>query len=813
MMESVASALNGWRRWRAQLRDSTAGVIITRIRRMTVDAASERDGQAGLPTYFTRFVGRDRELRALRAWALEAAGSEPPTRRITTLVGLGGSGKTRLAVEVATSLREHPDCTAFPDGTWWVDLAPVTDPQRVPLALAEAAGLPPPRLGDQHAALRRALVRRHALVVLDNCEHLATACEELFAGVVAGCPGLVVFATSRIPLVGGREFAMPAMQSRADNPSSRTEAVTLFYDRAGLLLPGYATLASDEAMVAAICERVGGLPLAIELAAPWVRILSATDVLAQLDRSQEVLSASAGGESDRHHSMRAVLDSTWAWLSAEQQSVLRGLGTFVGGFGRDGAEAVTGATLATLSVLTERSLIRRVPATDDDTRYVMHEVVRQYAVDRLDELPASEADGLRHRHLEHLVELSGRFMVSRNGPEESRWLARLREEQANVELATARGIERGSELVLRLVGDMLDVWIYSGSVSRHRQAIESALGLPWDQSSDTAADARARVAYAAGWTNFELGGEGRGREHFLEALALYRRLENTGEHAACLRALSRIASETGDHVGAERLARQSLSLCRRSGDQVGVGWSLSHLFGEAWATARLEEAELLLLDSIASFRRAGVAFGEEGSLVDLGTLRRRRRQWPQALAAYADSVAIMRASGFTAEGRDLLLGLAAVAAELGAPIRAARLFAAAETWEQAHGASSRYNTAVMERTDRQREAARAVLGADGWIRESARGAQLSSDQALKEAVDTIAELEAALKAPLPAGLTPREVEVLTLLSEGLSNDELAARLVVSPRTVHAHLRAIFGKLGVSSRIAAVHEAVRLGVRL
>jgi ATP/maltotriose-dependent transcriptional regulator MalT len=222
------------------------------------------------------------------------------------------------------------------------------------------------------------------------------------------------------------------------------------------------------------------------------------------------------------------------------------------------------------------------------------------------------------------------------------------------------------------------------------------------------------------------------------------------------------------------------------------------------------EAERLLLDSITSFRRAGVAFGEEGSLVDLGTLRRRRRQWSQALAAYADSVAIMRASGFTAEGRDLLLGLAAVAAELGAPIRAARLFAAAETWEQTHGA---YNPAVVERTDRQREAARAVLGEDGWIRESARGAQLSSDQALKEAVDTMAELEAAAKAPLPAGLTSREVEVLTLLTEGLSNDELAARLVVSPRTVHAHLRAIFGKLGVSSRIAAVHEAVRLGVRL
>ncbi|HEU5485501.1 MAG TPA: LuxR C-terminal-related transcriptional regulator [Microlunatus sp.] len=291
---------------------------------------------------------------------------------------------------------------------------------------------------------------------------------------------------------------------------------------------------------------------------------------------------------------------------------------------------------------------------------------------------------------------------------------------------------------------------------------------------------------------------------------MFSRLGNHGEHAACLRALSRGASEDGDHVGAEQLARQSLDLCRRSGDEVGAGWSLSHLFGEAWATNQLDEAERLLLDAIDTFRRAGVAFGEDGSLIDLATLRRRRREWPAALAAYADSLAITRASGFTAAGTDLLRGLAAVAAELGASIRAARLFGAAETWELQHGA---YTTTVMEPTDRQRETARAVLGEDVWIRESAQGAQLSTEQALKEAVDTVTELELPLKAPVPAGLTSREVEVLTLLAEGLRNDELAARLVVSPRTVHAHLRAIFAKLGVSSRMAAVHEAVRLGIRL
>ncbi|HEX5730918.1 response regulator transcription factor [Microbacterium sp.] len=340
-----------------------------------------------------------------------------------------------------------------------------------------------------------------------------------------------------------------------------------------------------------------------------------------------------------------------------------------------------------------------------------------------------------------------------------------------------------------------------------------ALALPWNESSDTAADARARVVYAAGWANFELKTAGRGREQFVETLALQRRLGNTGEQAVCLRALSRIASEEGDHTTAERLARHSLSLCRRTGDVVGVGWSLSHLFGEAYEAGRMEEAERLLLDSISTFHRAGVAFGEEGLLIELGTLRRRRRQWAQALTAYADSLAIMRESGFTAEGSDLLHGLAAVAAELHAPARAARLFAAAETWAEIHGASSRYNIAIVEPTDHERELAHAALGGDGWARWFAAGAQLTSEQALAEAADTIAELATLVEAPLPAGLTAREVEVLRLLTEGLSNNDLAARLVVSPRTVHTHLRSIFGKLGVSSRTAAVHEAHRLGVRL
>ena len=497
---------------------------------MTADTAPVPRKAVGLPAYFTRFIGRDRELSALRAWLLKAAETTSPEARLTTLVGLGGSGKTRLAVELGTRLMIEPGgANQFPDGAWWVDLAPMTDPDQVPQALAAAAGMSGLPLQGQQAALIKRLQRRRALVVVDNCEHLAAACEELCDGVLPACPGLVILATSRIGLRGGHEFALTGMESHAAQPSTRTDAVSLFYDRAGLVLSGYAALARDEATVASICQLLNGLPLAIELAAPWIRTLSATDLLAHLDRSLEVLAASDGTvsnrqgstQADRHRSMRVVLDGTWNWLSEDQRQVLRSLGVFVGGFSLEGAETVAGATLGILSALTERSLIRRVPGSDDGTRFVMHELVRQYAVDRLTELTSDELNGLRQRHLDHVVALTAGFMAARNGPEEARWWARLREEEANVEAAVAWGTAQGdAERVLQAVGGMLDVWIYNGSVSRHRKQIESALELGWDTESSAAVDWRARVAWAAGWMNFELSAEGRGRPYFLEAFEL-----------------------------------------------------------------------------------------------------------------------------------------------------------------------------------------------------------------------------------------------------------------------------------------------------
>ncbi len=562
--------------------------------------------------------------------------------------------------------------------------------------------------------------------------------------------------------------------------------------------------------MAAICARLGGLPLAIELAAPWMRTLSASDVLARIGHRLDLLATSGDQLPERHRALLGVLDGTWSWLSTEEQLVLRNLGTFVGGFSLEAAEAVAGASLAALATLTERSIIRRVPLEDGDTRYAMHEMVRQYAVDRLAELPTAEEDLIRSRHIEHLVTCTERFEAARNGPDERVWLARMQREEANVEAALTWALDRGpSEGALRLVAGMKDVWIYAGSLVRHHQAITAALRQPWDPTSPTAAAARAIVAYTAGWSEFARGASDRARSHFVESLVLNQQIGNTEQEAVCLRALNRIAIEAGDHSAAERLARQSLSICRRTGDEIGAAWSIVHLADAAYVRNDYAETERRLLDCVAEFHRLGLGFGEAGSLVSLGNLRRSQARLPEALDAYGRSLALARGSNATAGVRNLLRGVAAAAAVLGRPDSAAQMFGAADTWDQTYGG---WDEPISALPDAERAGARADLGDQAWAIAYGAGVRLRPDETLAAAEQAIIELLEVLGAPLPAGLTGREAQVVALLAEGLSNADIAARLVVSPRTVDAHLRSIFHKLKVSSRTAAVHEAGRLGLR-
>ena len=347
-------------------------------------------------------------------------------------------------------------------------------------------------------------------------------------------------------------------------------------------------------------------------------------------------------QTDEHPSMRAVQDGSWYGLSDGERRVMRGLGTFIGGFTLEAAEAVAGATLMDLATLAERSFINRLPQPDGSTRYAMHEVIRQYAVERLTELPDPE------QYAERTSSTWTTLFGSRRG---AKRLGRLRrkgpglrncEEDPNLTTALAWALDQlKSEAASRLCAALLGVCIYSGGPACHfHDAVERALAMQWDDSSPTAIGARARTLHAAGYEADALGDFHRGARYFKEAVVLSQQIGNHDQQAACLRGLSYTAGCLGDHHAGERYARQSLALCRRVGDLAGVAWSYEHLAKEAFALGKLAETKRLVADVIVRFEQLGNTFGEYSANIFLGNVYLVDHEWSGAIEAYGQSLAL-----------------------------------------------------------------------------------------------------------------------------------------------------------------------------
>ncbi len=339
---------------------------------MTVDKELFADT---LPTYLTRFVGREREIATVLSMLHPG--------RLVTVCGVGGAGKTRLAIEVAKLSRARSGTTENGGGVYWVPLAAVVDPTEVPTAMATGIGLAGP-LGDRPLApVLRTLRDRQALLVLDNCEQVAAACGELVASLLAACPTVTVLATSRIPLQIPAEevFAIPPMGGAAlPSDPFESDATALFLDRTTSIAGAYALTEHNAKTLGEICDVLHGLPLAIELAASWIPVLSPIDLLDHLRQADIALTSDTALVEDRHRSLAVILDSSWHWLSARERTVLSALAIFVGGFTREAAEAVADADLGVLAALAERSLIQRLPDARGGSRYQVHELVRHYAL-------------------------------------------------------------------------------------------------------------------------------------------------------------------------------------------------------------------------------------------------------------------------------------------------------------------------------------------------------------------------------------------------------------------------------------------------
>ena len=658
----------------------------------------------------TRFVGREREIAEVREWL--------DRTRLVTLVGPGGIGKTRLAVEAAALLLDE-----YRDGVWLVELAGLANEALVDQTVASALGVREQGERPVAESLAEWLETRQLLLVLDNCEHLVAACARLAERLLGAAPELRVLATSREALGVPGEAAWPvpalAVPAGADE-ALECEATALFADRALLARPGFEP-AANVALVADLCRRLEGVPLAIELAAARVKTLTLEQILERLDDRFRLLVGGSRTAPGRHQTLRAALDWSYDLLDDAERALLGRLSVFAGGWELETAEEVVrgpwsvaredslrttghGSRATTLDLLThlvDKSLVA-VEERAGRQRYRLLETVREYARERLD--ASGESDDAARRHAEYFVTLAEASRSEMFGAHAGEWAARLEAEHDNVRAALAWSHEHDAERCLRLALGVHQFRLLHGYVAETRRWLESALAL-----GDAApAHLRARALEGAG-AAARIQGDPAAARRFLErGVSVARQTGSLRQLATLTCDLGAIAVLEGDPATARAHLEASLGFARETGYDVLVAVSLNSL-GEVarverdWAAARrcLEEAAALC-------RKEGVEQTLSIVLCNLGAILLEGADLDAAWGCYDEALATAHALGSKEFISLAMDGLGAVAAGRGEPELAARLAGAAEALLDETGA--KLEPLDRDFRDRYRAAARASLG-------------------------------------------------------------------------------------------------------
>lgn len=744
-----------------------------------------------LPTFLTRFVGRDRECAAL-AFCLDDA-------RVVTVCGVGGAGKTRLALEVAKRVRSQRTSLEASIEVVWVSLADVVDPGDVGPAMATALGLSGPAASYSAALLARVVGSSHVLLVLDNCEQVRAACGSMVAELVESCPGLTVLATSRLPLALSAEvvYPIPPLGSVGEQSDPyANDATALFMDRAQTVAPAYRMTDLNARIVADICRTLSGLPLAIELAASWIRVLAPRDLLSHLSETSTKLVTDAPHVDERHRSIQAVLDNSWQWLAEAQRSVLAALGVFVGGFTPAAASAVSGADLATLAYLAELSLIQRVPETSGGTRFHVHELVRAYAVERL-ERPAE----IRDRHVSYFLDV----IESRSWgtPVEPLWSDPLGADLANIEAAAAWAMKRqDAEAAQRLAVALDHFFLFCfPSEARRLAVLEESLALPSRVDSTSALGARAQALQRCGLRLISTNPQ-RSIEKLEEGAGLFEQLGDSAGLALCISSRGNARMLLGDLVGARSDCLQGVARSTAAGDRQAAAWALESAGAAALLAQNWEAAVDELSRAADDFAERSTPLGACRSLFELSIAHQMRGDWIAAVDACKRALQHERDYRLVAEWADIIDVVARLSGELRHFRTAAQLHGASAGWRAAYETVS---YAPQMRSFLQPDRIRRQLGQRAWTDPYVAGGRLDMEEATELAVAVLDDLRKEVDLS-STGLSRRQIEVLCLVAEGLGDAEIANRLMLSRRTVQAHLRSIYQKLNVTSRTAAVRAA-------
>jgi predicted ATPase/Tfp pilus assembly protein PilF/DNA-binding XRE family transcriptional regulator len=606
-----------------------------------VSLAATTAPRSSLPTPLTRLIGRTAELHRLQKLFDDARS------RLLTVSGPGGVGKTRLAIEAAR--RQQAD---FSDGVVFVSLATIQDALLLPTTLARAFEMPELEGRSVMDGLTDFIGQRRLLLVLDNCEHLIDACADIVQLLLTACPGLTVLATSRMALrIRGEQVfllqPLPLTGDPLDSPSDAIEqspAVALFVERARQAYPDFVVDSRSLGDVAAICQRVDGLPLAIELAAAQSAYASPRALLARLTPSLPLLHGGAHDLPARQQTLRNTFDWSYSLLSEDARRVFRRLAVCVGGCSVEAAALVCGldssdplAVLFELENLVAASLLLAEQRSDVEPRFSMLETIRDFGLERLSE--SGETATTQANHLAWCLALAERAAAERNGPEQDRWLNLLDTEHANLQAALhhAQPLE---EVGVRLAVALWWFWYTRGFLAVGRRWLEAAIAVEVGSAA-----LRAWALHGAGMLAWRQGDYQQARAWHEESLALRQKLGDRQGIASSLENLGMVAWRQSDYAQTRALHEQSLTLRRELGDAQGTASSLYNVGAAMVEQGEYAAAEIVHQESLAIRQRLGDKQGVAGSLNALGMLAWDLGDNARAASLHAASLALVRDLG------------------------------------------------------------------------------------------------------------------------------------------------------------------------